>query len=149
MILTILTLSGLAFSVVHQARGRGGSSEARMPKIKVNIMQPIDMKLCISHYIHKSIPHAKFEADSSSSFGDMTSQNFPRKKGTSYQIRIFTPLPRKEGLTFKKWISMSRIVLLDPKLTPMSISASFKQRKTFYFQNFWDISMRKEQQQSP
>ena len=30
-----LTLSGPAFSVVHQARG--GGSEARMPKIKVNI----------------------------------------------------------------------------------------------------------------
>ena len=45
----------------------------------------------MSHYIHKSIPDAKFEADSSSSFGDMTSQNFPRKKGTSHQIRLFSP----------------------------------------------------------
>ena len=43
------------------------------------------------HYIHKSIPDAKFEADSSFSFGDMTSQIFPRKKGTSHQIRLFTP----------------------------------------------------------
>ena len=41
------------------------------------------------HYIHKSIPDAKFEADFG--FGDMTSQNFPRKKGTSHQIRLFTP----------------------------------------------------------
>ena len=49
------------------------------------------MKLCISHYSHKSIPDAKFEADSSSSFGDVMSQNFPRKKGTSHQIRVFTP----------------------------------------------------------
>ena len=24
-------------------------------------------------------------------FGDMTSQNFPRKKGTSHEIRLFTP----------------------------------------------------------
>ena len=45
----------------------------------------------MGHYIHKSIPDAKFEADSSSSFGDMTSQNFPRKTGTSHQIRLFTP----------------------------------------------------------
>ena len=45
----------------------------------------------MSHYIHKSIPHAKFEADSCSSFGDMTSQNFPWKKGMSYRIRVFTP----------------------------------------------------------
>ena len=49
------------------------------------------MKLCMSHDVHKGIPDAKFEADSSSSFGDMTSQNFPRKKGTSNRIRLFTP----------------------------------------------------------
>ena len=49
------------------------------------------MKLCMSHYICKSIPDAKFGADSSSSFGDMTSQNIPRKKGTIQQIRLFTP----------------------------------------------------------
>ena len=45
----------------------------------------------MSHYGHKSIPDAKFESDSSSSFGDMTSQNFPWKKGTSHKIRLFTP----------------------------------------------------------
>ena len=49
------------------------------------------MKFGMSHYGHKSIPDAKFESDSSSSFGDMTSQNFPRKKGTSHEIRLFTP----------------------------------------------------------
>ena len=41
------------------------------------------------HYIHRSISDGKFEADSSSGCGDMTSQNFPRKKGTSHQIRLF------------------------------------------------------------
>ena len=45
----------------------------------------------MSHHSHKSIPDTKFEADSSSSFGDMTAQNFHRKKGTSHQIRIFIP----------------------------------------------------------
>ena len=30
----------------------------------------------MSHFIYKSIPDAKFEPDISSSFGDMTSQNF-------------------------------------------------------------------------
>ena len=45
----------------------------------------------MSHYIHKSIPDANFEADSSFSFGDMTSQNFLRKKGMSHQIWLFTP----------------------------------------------------------
>ena len=66
-----LTLSGPAFSVVRQAKGEN---------------QPTDS--------HKSIPDAKFEDDSSSSFGDMTSQNFPQKKGTSHQIRPFTPRKR-------------------------------------------------------
>ena len=57
--------------------------------------RPIEMKLCMGHYIHKIIPDAKFDAGSSSSFGDMTaSQNFPWKKGTSHQIRLFTPRKR-------------------------------------------------------
>ena len=42
------------------------------------------MKLFMSHYSHKSIPDANFEGDSSSSFEDITSQNFPRKKGTNH-----------------------------------------------------------------
>ena len=45
----------------------------------------------MSHYGHKSIPDAKFESKSSPSFGDMTSQNFPLKKGTSHEIWPFTP----------------------------------------------------------
>ena len=35
----ILTLSGLAFSVVRQAGGGGGGSEAQITRIKVNINQ--------------------------------------------------------------------------------------------------------------
>ena len=45
----------------------------------------------MGHNIYKSIPDAKFEVDSSFSFGDMRSQNFRRKKGTSHSIRLFTP----------------------------------------------------------
>ena len=45
----------------------------------------------MGHYIYKSIPDAKCEVDSSFSFGDMTSQNFPQKKGMSHPIRLFTP----------------------------------------------------------
>ena len=40
----------------------------------------------MSHYGHKSIPDAKFESSSSSSFGDMTSQNFPLKRGTHIKV---------------------------------------------------------------
>ena len=45
----------------------------------------------MGHYIYKSTADAKFEVDSSFSFGDMTSQNFPQKKGMSHPIRLFTP----------------------------------------------------------
>ena len=45
----------------------------------------------MGHYIYKSIPDAKYEVDRSFSFGDMTSQNFPQKKGTSHPIRLYTP----------------------------------------------------------
>ena len=45
----------------------------------------------MSHYGHKNIPDAKCKSDSSPSFGDMTSQIFPRKKGMSHEIRLFTP----------------------------------------------------------
>ena len=37
----------------------------------------------MSHYIHESIPDAKFEADSSFNIGGMTSQNFPPKNESS------------------------------------------------------------------
>ena len=45
----------------------------------------------MGYYGYKSIPDAKFESGSFSSSGDMTSQNFPQKKGTSHQIRLFSP----------------------------------------------------------
>ena len=84
----------------------------------------------MGHYIYKSIPDANFEVDSSFSFGDMTSQNFPQKKGTSHPIRLFTP--RKTGLTLKKRVFMSRIVLLDPKLTPHVNFNNFQAEENFF-----------------
>ena len=71
----------------------------------------------MGHYIYKSIPDAKFEV----------------KGNESSDSTIY---PRKTGLTLKKRVFMSRIVLLDPKLTPMSISTIFKQRKIFSFSKF-------------
>ena len=44
---------------------------------------------------------------------------------------------------------MSRIVLLDPKLIPHVNFSNFQEEEKFHFQNFWDVSMRKEQQQPP
>ena len=45
------------------------------------------------------MPDAKLESGSLSGFGDMTSQNFHLKKGTSHRIRIFTP---ENGFNLKK-----------------------------------------------
>ena len=63
----------------------------------------------------------------------MTSQNFPRKPGNeSSNSAIY---PRKRVLTFKKWIFMSRIVLLDPKLTHVNFS-NFQAEQHFSFSKF-------------
>ena len=70
------------------------------------------------------MPDAEFESGSLSSFGNMT-LHFPLKKGTSHQIRLFTP-----------GSFMSRIVLLDPKLTPISISEILKQRNLSFSKFF-------------
>ena len=85
----------------------------------------------MGHYIYKSIPTAKFEVDSFSSSGDMTSQNFPWKKGTSREISLFTP---KTVLTFSKNVFQFQQVSSREKFS--------------HFQNFWDVLMTKEQQQA-
>ena len=74
----MLTLSGPALSVVRQTRRGGGGFRGPDAKHQGR-HQPIEMKLRMSHYSYKSISDAKFEAGSSSSFGDMKSQNFLRK----------------------------------------------------------------------
>ena len=57
------------------------------------------MKLCMSHYNHKSLPDAKVEADSSSSFGDMMVTKFPSEEGNeSSNLAIY---PQKTGFTLK------------------------------------------------
>ena len=88
------------------------------------------MKLGMGQHSHKNIPDAKFESGSSSSFGDMTSQNFSWKKGTSHQIQLFTP---------GKWIKllkMSFYVILDPKLIPQVNFSNFQVEESFSFCKF-------------
>ena len=82
----------------------------------------------MGHYIYKSIPDVKFEVDSY----DVT-KFFSKEGNESSDSTIY---PRKTDLTLKKRVFMSRIVLLDPKLTPMSILTIFKQRKIFSFSTF-------------
>ena len=89
----------------------------------------------MGHYIYKSIPDAKFEVDSSFNFGDMTSQNFHQKKGTVIRLDY---LPPENGFNFKKkkTIFKSRIVLLDPKLTPHVNFNNFQAEENFSFSKF-------------
>ena len=72
-----LTLSGAAFSVVRQARGAQRPACQKSKLTSTNCNETV-----------------KCEDDSSSSFGDMTSQDFPQMKGTSHKIRLFTPRKR-------------------------------------------------------
>ena len=50
---------------------------------------------------------------------------------------IYPPPPPKNGFNIK---IMSRFVLFNPKLTPMSISTVFKQRKFFFIFNILETS---------
>ena len=99
------------------------------------------------HYIYKSIPDAKFEVDSSFSFGDMTSQNFPQKKG---RVIPFDYLPPENGFNFKEASFYVQNRSSRPKIDPPCQFQQFSSRgKFFHFQNFWDVSMMKEHQQPP
>ena len=103
--------------------------------------QPIEMTLCVSH---ESIPDAKFESGSFSSFGDMTSQNVPLKRGTSRKIGY---LSSENGFNSEKISIYVQIRSFRLKIDPPCQFSS--REKFFHFQNFWDASMRKEQQQPP
>ena len=69
----------------------------------------------MSHYGHKSIPDAKFESDSSSSFGDMTSQI---SLGRREQVMKFSYLPPENGFNFKKMSFYVQNRSSRPKIDP-------------------------------
>ena len=102
----------------------------------------------MSHYGYKSILHAKFQSGSGFNFGDMTSQIFPWKKETSQQIRLFTP---ENGFNFlKKNAFLCPETFFSTQNWPtMSISAISNGGNFFNFVTFWDVLMRKEQEQLP
>ena len=101
----------------------------------------------MGHYIYKSILDAKFEVDSSFSFGDRRHKIFLKRRERVIQ---FDYLPPENGFNFKKTSFYVQNRSSRPKIDPtMSISTIFKQRKIFHFKNFWDVSMTKEQQQPP
>ena len=57
--------------------------------------QGFSTRVCMSHCNYKSMPDAKFESGSLSSFGDMMSLTFALNKGMSHQIQLCTP---------RKWV---------------------------------------------
>ena len=106
--------------------------------------QPIEIKFGMRHYSHKSMPDAKFEPGSCSSFGDMTSQNFPLKKGT---IIEFLYLPPESGFKFKNEFLCPEFFFSTQNL-PCQFQ-QFQAEENFSFSNVLDVSMRKDQQQPP
>ena len=84
----------------------------------------------MGHYIYKSISDAKFEADSSFSFGEYDVTKFSSKEGN--ESSDSTIYPRKTGLTLKERVFMSRIVLLDPKLTSHVNFNNFQAEGNFF-----------------
>ena len=63
----------------------------------------------------------------------------PRK---GEQVIKFGYSPEENGFNFEKMSFMSRFILFDQKFQQFSSRGRF-----FHFQNFWDVSMRKQQQQ--
>ena len=61
--------------------------------------QPVEVKVCVSHYSHKSKPDAKFESGSFSIIGDMTLQFPSQEWNKSSNSDIY---PRKMGLTLNQ-----------------------------------------------
>ena len=72
----------------------------------------------MSHYRYKSIPDAKFEADSSSSFGDMMSQRFPQK---IERVIKFGYLPPENGFNSKTKMSF----YVQNRYSPPKIDSPF------------------------
>ena len=102
-----LTLSGPAFQSFARPEGRRGS-EAQMPKINVNIRRCQKSTLVLEIGRHKI--------------------SLRRRE----QVVKFGYLPPENRFNFKKVCFMSRIVLLDPKLTPPCQFQQFSSRGKFF-----------------
>ena len=126
-----LTLSSPVFSVVRKAREGEGAQRPRCQNQGYH--QPIEIKCCMSHYSHKSMPDAKFESVNFSSLGDMTSQNFPLKRE---RVIEFKYLPVENWFNLKKKRFFSQICFFDPKLTPDVNVNNSQAEKNFLFLKF-------------
>ena len=124
--------------------GPGGSSEAQMPKIKVNVNQ---LKWNLAWVI---MAIKAFLMQNLSLIALLVLEiRHKISLGRRERVMKFGYLPPENGFNFKKWVLCPESFFSTQNWPPMSISAIFKHRKIFHFQNFWDVSMRKEQQQPP
>ena len=101
-------------------------------------------------YSHKSIPDAKFESGSSSSFGDLTPQIFPGMKERVIKFGYLSP--ENEFSVKNRTFSGTFYVFPTqncPPPPPSQVQQVSSRGNFLHFQNFGDVSMRKEQQQSP
>ena len=140
-----LTLSGPAFSVVCQAGG-GGDSEAQMPKIKININQ---LKWNLAWVI---MAIKAFLMQNLSLIALLVLEIWRHKISLRRRewVMKFGYLPPENGFNFKKMSFYVQNRSSRPKIDPPCQFQQFSSiGKIFHFQNFWDVSMRKEQQQPP
>ena len=88
----------------------------------------------MSHYSHKSIPDAKFEDDSSSSFGNVTHKI---SLGRREQVIKFGYLPAENGFNFKNISFYVQNCSSRPKIVPQCQFQQFSSRgKFFIFKSF-------------
>ena len=105
------------------------------------------LKLTLTSLDWNKIWHASLKVFSYSLTQKFTSQTYPSHKGS--ESSNSDSYPQKMYLTCAKLVFMSGIFFW-PKIDSPCQCQQFPSRGRFvYFLNFYDVSMRKEQQQSP
>ena len=133
-------------SLFSRSPGPGGGSEAQMPKIKVNINQ---LKWNLAWVI---MAIKAFLMQNLSLIALLVLEIWRHKisLGRREQVMKFGYLPPENGFNFKKMSFYVQNRSSRPKIDPPCRFQQFSSiGKIFHFQNFWDVSMRKEQQHPP
>ena len=143
--ITFNELNPIRPGLFSRSPGPRGGSEARMPKIKVNINW---LKLNFAWVI---ISIKAFLMQNLRLIALLGLEIWRHKiflKRREPVIR-FDYLPRKTGLTLKKRVFMSRIVLLDPKLTPHVNFNNFQAEENFFIFKIFGTSRWRKSSSNP
>ena len=86
----------------------------------------------MSHYIYKRVSRAKFEGNSSSSYGDYDVTKFPSEEGN--ESSDWAIYPWKTGLTFKKMGFYVQNRSSRPKIDPLPLVnlSNFQAEEKFF-----------------